>query len=127
MSGLEILRLTLLVIHLLGLAAIIGPFLLQLRSRGGYRFGWMFAGSLVQLATGVALVAVRRAADLDITGPKIGVKLALAIMVATVMAVAVALQRRRTVRGVGDGGLRPLLYIGGLAATANVAVAVLWR
>ncbi|GAA2012385.1 hypothetical protein [Microbacterium ulmi] len=127
MSALEVARLALLVGHLLGLAAIIGSFLLQLRRASGIQFGLIMIGAVVQLLTGFALVGVRRASDLDVIGPKIGVKIGIALIVFIAAAAALILQRRRRAAGSGDEPLRPLLYTAGIAAIADVVVAVFWR
>lgn len=126
MSPAELARLTLLVVHFCGLAAIIGPFFAQLTRTHGFHFRTMLAGSIVQLASGVLLVAARHAADLPVAGAKIGVKLAVALAILVGAVVAVAWQRRLARRGRSDRALRPLLYAVGIAAIGNVAVAVLW-
>ncbi len=35
----------LLILHFLGLAAVIGAFLVQVRRKGGFQTGWMITGS----------------------------------------------------------------------------------
>ena len=86
----------------------------------------MLGGSIVQLLTGGALVAARRADDLAVLGAKMGVKAGVAALVLVAAAAAVVWQRRLRSSGSGDGRVRPLLFIAGLAAIANVVIAVFW-
>lgn len=51
MPPLEIARLALLIAHFVGLAALIGPFLLQVRSRQALRLRLMLTGAIVQVIT----------------------------------------------------------------------------
>lgn len=117
MEPLEILRLALLVTHIIGLSAIIGSFILQMPRRTGLDFSAMLVGSIVQLASGFALIAVRKVTDLAVIDEKMGVKLALAVIVL----VAVLLGRRGGTRS------RALFVAAGVVAIANVVVAVFWR
>lgn len=123
----ETVRLTLLVVHLLGLTAIVGPFLMQSRRVQGLQFRWMLAGAIVQLASGVALVVVRRAAELPVLSDKIEVKAALAVVVLAAVVIAIIVQRRRSTRAKGGGAPRVLLYVAGLLAIVNASIAVFWR
>jgi len=114
---LEILRLALLVTHIVGLSAIIGSFILQMPHRTGLDFSAMLVGSIVQLASGFALIAVRKVTDLPVIDEKMGVKLVLAVLVL----VAVLVGRR------GGGRSRALFFAAGVTAIVNVVVAVFWR
>ncbi|MDP4689057.1 MAG: hypothetical protein NWS14_04980, partial [Pontimonas sp.] len=54
----ELVRDITLILHFIGLAMIIGPFLVQMRAHSGYYFGWVMTGSLVQLVTGLLLTGL---------------------------------------------------------------------
>ncbi len=126
MTPIEFLRLTLLVTHIVGLAAIIGPFIFQLRLSRGFDFRAMLSGAIVQLVTGFGLVGMRRAADLAVIEAKIGVKLILAVLVLAAVIAAVVVKRRGDAAGRGDGASRPFFFVAGIGAIANVIVAVFW-
>jgi len=109
---------------------IIGPFLLQMRSRTGYTFGWVFSGTIVQLVSGVILVGLaemRLAGDPDMAldHNQIAVKLGFAL----VAFVAALTGFRRTIKGVPAGSertLMPFFHTAGGLAIADLFVAVLW-
>ncbi|MFP5336592.1 MAG: hypothetical protein ACLGIV_14905 [Actinomycetes bacterium] len=105
----------LLILHFLGLAAIIGGYLTVLRSPR--IVVGMVHGALTQLVTGVAMVGLAQAAlDEEVDNAKIGVKL----LVALVVAVLAFANRRK--EDVSPGVVHA---VGGLAVL-NVVVAVLW-
>jgi hypothetical protein len=86
----------------------------------------MLVGAIVQLVTGAALIAVRRADDLAVIGAKMGVKGGIAVLVLGMVTWAVLQQRRLRKDGSSDAKLRPLVIGAGLAAVVNVVVAVFW-
>ena len=104
------------VAHLVGMAAIVGGWMVAQRESRVLRP--MLDGAYAQLLTGLILVALAEsgAVDEDLNMAKIGVKLLVAL------AVAVLAFRNRAKPSVSRGVLNA---IGGLAL-ANVAVAVLW-
>jgi hypothetical protein len=108
------------VLHFLGLASLIGGWLVQLRTPAERLINSaMLHGVLVQLVTGVILVGLAEGVDSldrDVDNAKIGVKL----LVALAVAVLCWLNRKRPI--VPDG---LYLLVGGLAI-ANVVVAVYW-
>lgn len=105
----------LLILHFLGLAAIIGGYLTVLRSPR--IVVGMVHGALTQLVTGVAMVGLAQAAlDEEVDNAKIGVKM----LVALVVAVLAFANRRK--EDVSPGVVHA---VGGLAVL-NVVVAVLW-
>ncbi len=110
----ETLRLILLFAHLVGMAAILGGFLAQLRDRR-IVVPVMVRGAVAQLITGIALVATREAQELTNDQAKIAAKLGVAI---TVLVVAWLGKRQ--------GRSSALFYATGLLTAANVAVAVFW-
>jgi hypothetical protein len=127
MTALEIIRLILLVIHLVGLAAIIGPYILQNRRKSGFEFQTMLVGSIVQVVSGVLLIAVRKTEELAVIDAKMGVKLGIALLVVAAAIIAIVRQRRLVATGKSDAPVLPLLHAMGILAIANVIVAVVWR
>ncbi len=113
----EFLEHTLVVLHFIGLASLLGGFLVQIKTSPRVVNNAMVHGVLTQLVTGVLLVGIAEAEDYDVDHAKIGVKLAVAVVVA----VLVFANRKRDVLTTGAWGL-----IGGLTI-ANIVVAVFWR
>ena len=107
----------LVVLHLLGMAVIVGGWLATVRAPRVLPGMWH--GALTQLVTGIALVGMASSdlVDRDVDNAKVSVKL----VVALVVAVLIFLNRRKA-DGVAPGVVHA---IGGLAVL-NVMVAVLW-
>lgn len=127
MTLIDTVRLIVLVLHFIGLAAIVGPFILQVSRRGTLELRTMLIGSIVQLATGVALVALRSAGGLVIDPAKFAVKFGVAVVVLAAMIGAVAGARRGRA---GEGSPRAtgvLFRVAGILAVGDIAVAVLWQ
>ena len=103
--------------HLIGLAALLGGFLVQLRSKQPEINASMLNGSFTLLVTGLALVA------LDDVGPDPvnHVKIVIKLLITAVIVVLVAKNRKFATIPRGLWGL-----IGGLTI-ANAALAVLWQ
>ncbi len=120
MESLDVVRLILLAVHILGLAAIVGAFFVQMRAKDGFATGVVLAGAITQVVTGLALVGVRQAADLGVDNAKIAVKLGIALVV-LVAAIVAHVQRRR------GGKVKPAFHAAGGLAVVNVLVAVLWQ
>ncbi|WP_431279309.1 hypothetical protein [Leifsonia poae] len=120
MSGWEVTRLVLLITHFVGLAAVIGPFIFQLRARTDLSFATMLVGSIVQVVSGGLLIGARRFEGLPVDDLKMAVKLAVALLVLAAVVIGMVRQRRRM------GGARPFLLTAGWLAIANVGVAVVW-
>jgi len=120
MEPLETVRLVLLAVHILGLAAIVGTFFVQLRAKDGFATGVVLAGAITQVVTGLALVGVRQASDLGVNNIKIAVKLGIAVAV-LVAAIVAHVQSRR------GGKVKPAFHTAGGLAVVNVLVAVLWQ
>ena len=103
------------VLHVIGLAAIIGGWLAVVRAPRV--LVPMVHGALLQVVTGLALVGLSEAVlDKDVDHTKIGIKLVIALVVA-----ALAFLHRKK-RNVAPGVVHA---IGGLAVL-NVLIAVLW-
>lgn len=123
MPPLDIARLALLVAHFIGLAALIGPFLLQIRGVSPLRLRLMLIGAVVQVVTGNALIASRRLQGVEVDELKMILKLGIAVATLGLLIAAVIVQRRR---GADTGAVRPLFFTAGGFALADVVVAVVW-
>lgn len=106
-------------LHIIGIAALLGGFFTQMKAmgEGTARFGpAMLHGAFTMLVTGVILVGLNQADDQTVNNIKIGVKLALLIVILGLVYV------KRDEEKV-EKGLFGL--VGGLTI-ANVFIAVLW-
>lgn len=104
-----------LVLHLVGMAIVLGGYFATLRDPGVYR--GTFHGALTALIAGIAMVGIKEAQDSDLNHVKIAVKLVIALIV-----VALALFAKNRPESV-----KPAVKhaIGGLTL-ANVVIAVFW-
>lgn len=107
-----------LVLHFLGLASLIGGWLVQMRAKGERAVNpAMLHGAITQLVTGVAIVGIGEAGlDREYDYAKITTKL----VITAVVLLLVWVNRRKDV--VPDG----LYFIIGGLSVLNVALAVLW-
>lgn len=112
----EILKDVVLILHFVGLAAIIGGFLVQTRSTTKIIYPAMLHGALTQLVTGLILVGLNQALDDDVDNGKIGVKLLIALVVTVLAWVYRKKRPAPTAVWAAVGGL----------AIVNVAIAVIW-
>ena len=108
---------TLIVLHFIGLASLLGGFLVQIKTTPRVVNNAMVHGILTQLVTGILLVGIAESGDDPVDHAKIGVKL----IVAVIVAVLVFANRKRDVLSTGAWAL-----IGGLTI-ANIVVAVFWN
>ena len=119
-----------LILHFIGLALIIGPFLVQMRAHSGYSFGWVFTGAIIQSVTGLLLtgLAEMRLADdpdMSVNHAKIAVKAAVATVI-FIVALVGYLKSRKLTPSDNERKLLPLLHTAGALAMVNVIVAVVW-
>jgi hypothetical protein len=105
------------VLHLLGMAAIIGSALFLARGAVTPFLVW---GARAQLLTGIILVGLVQANDEEVDNAKIGVKLLVALAVVACAEIAAAKERK------GQGARPQLVNAAGVLALLNVLVAVLW-
>ncbi|GAA3201287.1 hypothetical protein GCM10010451_59740 [Streptomyces virens] len=106
-------------LHIIGIASLLGGFLTQMKAmgEGTARFSpAMLHGALTMLVTGVILVGLNQADDQPVDNIKIGVKLALLIVILGL--VYVKRDEEKAEKG--------LFGLVGLLTTANVFIAVLW-
>ncbi|MGN9792122.1 hypothetical protein ACWGH4_14720 [Streptomyces sp. NPDC054847] len=71
-------------LHIIGIASLLGGFLTQMKAmgEGTARFGpAMLHGALTMLVTGVALVGLNQADDQTVNNLKIGIKLAVLVVI----------------------------------------------
>lgn len=112
----EIIHKLLLFLHFLGLASLLGGFLVQLKGPDRRVVPAVLHGALTQLVTGVLLVGVLEMGDDPVNHVKIGVKLLIALVI-TVMAFGT-----RKYGSLGKG----LFFSMFALSVVNVAVAVFW-
>lgn len=118
----------LLVLHFLGLAAVIGAFLVQVRRKGGFQTGWMVVGLVVQLVTGLAMMGIIDASsDGGANHAKLGVKLVVAAVALVLALVARARQGRADAGQAKPKAALPFFHSAGALAIVNVLIAVLWK
>ncbi|MFF0112202.1 hypothetical protein [Streptomyces prasinus] len=106
-------------LHIIGIASLLGGFLTQMKAmgQGTARFvPAMLHGALTMLVTGVVLVGLDQAQDYSVDNIKIGVKLALLIVILGLVYV------KRDDEKVD----KSLFGLVGLLTTANIFIAVLW-
>jgi hypothetical protein len=112
----DVLRNLLLVVHLLGFAALFGGAIVQLRDEVKVVNSAMLLGALTQVVTGLLLVGVLEGQSAEVNHAKVGVKLAVGLVV------AVLCWANRSKERVPGG----LFYGLVLLTVVNVAVAVFW-
>ncbi|ASO18868.1 hypothetical protein FHR81_001133 [Actinoalloteichus hoggarensis] len=127
MTTAEVIRLVLLFAHLIGHAAIIGSYILQMHWKRGFDFRPLVVGSVVAVLTGCALIAVREMTGLEVDRLKMVVKLGVATAVFALSVVGLVRSRRLAREQADDAGLKPLLLAAGLLAMADIAVALGWQ
>ena len=112
----ETVRLVLLIIHLLGFAALFGGLVVQAGSPEKSVNAAMRDGVGTAFVAGLALVGVLEAGDHDVNNAKVGVKLTIGLVL--LVLVMANLRKERIPQGLWVGLI--------LLSVANVAVAVLW-
>ncbi|MGX5681078.1 hypothetical protein [Schumannella luteola] len=120
MGGMVILHSILLAAHLLGMAVIVGTFLVQMRKQSDFAVLPVLIGAIVQVVSGLALVGLAEAADVDLNYAKIATKAIIAVAVLAAAIGAFVTQRR-------GGRIKPWFHAAGGLALINVLVAVFWR
>lgn len=115
----EFLKLILVLLHLIGAAAIVGGWLSNFKTPTVTN--WQFYGSIIQLVTGLLLVGIAEMGDGQVNHAKIAVKLILAIGV--FVAALLGWRKARAGQPLSTG----LAHGTGGTALIAMAVAVLWR
>ena len=118
----------LLVLHFLGLAAVIGAFLVQVRRKGGFQTFWPITGLIVQLVTGLGMMGIIDAtSDGGANHAKLGVKLVIAAVALVLAFVARARQKRADAGTAKAKAALPFFRSAGALAIVNGLIAVLWK
>ncbi|WP_121258854.1 hypothetical protein [Nocardioides ferulae] len=112
----DTLRLILLLVHLLGFAALLGGLLTQVRLPEKVVNPMMRDGAGTAFLAGLALVGVLEAGDGEVNHAKVGVKLAVGLVI--LVLVMANTRKERIPQGLWAGLL--------LLTVANVAVALFW-
>ncbi|MFG3248342.1 hypothetical protein [Streptomyces sp. NPDC048187] len=106
-------------LHIIGIAALLGGFLTQMKAmgRGTARYTpAMLHGALTMLVTGAVLIGLNQAQDHPVDNVKMGVKLALLIVILGLV----------YVKRDDEKVEKPLFALVGALTLANVFIAVLW-
>ncbi len=106
-------------LHIIGIASLLGGFLTQMKamSAGTARFvPAMLHGALTMLVTGIALVGLNQAQGSSVDNIKIGVKLAVLVVILGLVYV------KRDEESIA----KPLFGTVGLLTMVNIFIAVLW-
>ncbi|MDT6984839.1 hypothetical protein ACFSUJ_21235 [Streptomyces lusitanus] len=106
-------------LHIIGIASLLGGFLTQMKAMGAGTARFvpaMLHGALTMLVTGVVLVGLNQAQDYSVDNIKIGVKLALLVVILGLVYV------KRDEEKVDKG----LFGLVGLLTVTNIFIAVLW-
>jgi hypothetical protein len=112
----DFLRHLLLVLHFVGLASLLGGFLVQASAPTKTINNAMWHGALLQLVSGFLLVFVDNDDDHDVDNAKIAVKLGVLVAILVVIAVN---RLKETIPVPVWGSI-------GLLTVANICVAVFW-
>lgn len=113
----EFLYNVLLVLHFVGLALLLGAFLVQVRDPEKTVTRWMFDGALTQLVTGVAMVGIASAGALEGEKPNNTV-VAIKLLVVVVITIIAFIGKRKPAPQTG------LWALVGLLTLVNIIVAV---
>ncbi len=118
--AMAILHSVLVAAHLLGMAVIVGTFLVQMRKKSDFAVVPVLIAAIVQVVTGLALVGLAEASDYDVNYAKIATKaiIATAVLVAAIFAYV---QQKK------GGRITPFFHAAGGLALINLLVAVFWR
>ncbi|MEY4989977.1 MAG: hypothetical protein RIS08_203 [Actinomycetota bacterium] len=120
----EILRNSLLVLHLIGFAAVFGGFMTQMKAMGqgvAKVVPAMVHGAWTLLATGILLVGVREWMAMMEWAPELNhMKIGIKSLVLTVLIVLILVNKKK------DSVKAPVFGAIGLLAVLNVLLAVFW-
>ncbi|QDY78604.1 hypothetical protein [Streptomyces qinzhouensis] len=106
-------------LHIIGIASLLGGFLTQMKamSEGTARFNHaMLHGALTMLVTGVALVGLNQADDQTVNNVKIGIKMAVLVVILALVYVKRDDERVE----------KPLFGAVGGLTTVNILIATIW-
>lgn len=124
MMSFETLRLVLLILHFLGLAALIGPALIR-GLAGSAAVPVMLTGAVIQVVTGNGLIAANQLQGIHVIEAKMIAKLALALLAVAVLIVA-TVQVRRAKQSNRQANTTGLQHGAAGSGGASLMLAVLW-
>ena len=116
----ELLRNVVILVHIVGFAVTFGAWVAEAAARRFRTTATMDYGLLVSLVTGIALAAPWPA-GIVLNYPKIGVKLAILVVIGGLLGMGNARQRRT-----GEPVPRPVFVSVGVLSLTAAAIAVLW-
>ncbi len=111
---------TLVLVHLVGMAILVGAFILKMRAKSDYPFTLMIWGATIQLVTGTILVGLTYMAGDSPDNLKITVKFLLAV--GALVAAILGSSRQKK----GEAKLQPFFHAAGGLAFISLIIAVLW-
>lgn len=117
----ELLKESLVVVHLAGMAVLVGTFFVNMKRKSDFPFTAMMWAAIVQLTTGTLLVGLSYALDDAPDNAKISVK----ALLATGALIAAIIGRKRQAKG--ESKLQPFFHTAGGFAVINLVIAVLWN
>lgn len=117
----ELLKESLVVVHLAGMSVLVGAFILYMKRKSDFPFTAMMWAAIVQLLTGTLLVGLNYALDESVDNGKIGVKMLFALGAL----IAAIIGRARQAKG--ESKLQPFFHTAGGLALINLVIAVLWN
>jgi hypothetical protein len=120
-SVLPLITETFVLVHLVGMAILVGSFILKMRAKSDYPFTLMVWGASIQLATGTILVGLAYMAGDEVDNVKITVK----ALLATGALIAAILGAKR--QSHGETKLQPFFHAAGGLAFISLIIAVLWN
>jgi hypothetical protein len=117
-----------LIIHFVGLAAVIGSFLFQVRRKGGFDTFWIITGLFTQLITGLIMMGLIDAASHGgANHAKLGVKIAITVVALVLAYIARSRQKKASAGQAAPKAALPFFHSAGALAIVNVIIAVLWN
>ncbi|GAA4471549.1 hypothetical protein GCM10023094_02410 [Rhodococcus olei] len=119
-----------LILHFIGLAAIIGSYMTLLEAPRVVP--GMLHGAILQVVSGLALVGLNEANDATLNHTKVGVKLVIAIVILVVAVLGLRKAKEETAATAGGTAVATvnstatLAHVIGILAVVNVIIAVVW-
>ncbi|CAB4849084.1 unannotated protein [freshwater metagenome] len=110
-----------LILHFVGLASLLGGFIVQMRASQRVVNPAMLHGALTQLVTGLVLVGIYEGASIDPSSPLNQTAIGVKLVIAFIVTVFVMLGRRKE-----ESQQQPYWAAAGGLALVNVIVAVFW-
>ncbi|MGW0042963.1 hypothetical protein [Rhodococcus sp. NPDC003348] len=119
-----------LILHFIGLAAIIGSYMTVLKAPRV--IPGMLHGAILQVVSGLALVGLNEANDADLNHMKVGIKLVIAIVILVAAVLGLRKEKEVAASPAGEGAVATatstatLAHVIGILAVVNVIIAVVW-